>query len=105
MALSIRQTSATQAGLNAALSSLNPVGPGETVRVYANADAAGDSIVVAIGTKTFGTIDLGVEAVTGAGPIVPDNLVAAWTQPAALGSADVNITLTGDNIDLLIFKE
>lgn len=104
MSLSLRYTSAVQATLNQGLMSINPIRAGESVEVYANADADGDSMVVAIGTKTIATVELGVEAVAGMGPIVPDNLVAKWMQPPTAGPADLTIALTGDNIDVLIVK-
>lgn len=104
MSLSFRFASATQAEVNAALAQINPIKPGEVLEVYANADAAGDSLTIFSGTKQVGAIDLGVETAAGIGPIVPDNLIGKWRQPTVQGQSDISIVLTGDNIDLLIVK-
>lgn len=104
MSLSIRQHTVTQAGLNQALSSINPIKPGERVEIYACADAAGDSLVASIGTKQIVTADLGVENGTGFGPVVPDNLIAKWQQPPQMGNQDLSIVITGDAIDIMIIK-
>ena len=99
-----RRITSTGAGaLN--VDEFNPVKPGETIVIAANADADGDSLQAFIGGMLIADIELGVETVAGTGPVLPDNVVAEWTQPASRGSENLSINIVGDNADILIMKK
>ena len=82
----------------------NPLNPGSEFVVYANADAAGDTMTIMAGGIRVAVIELGVETAAGVGPIVPDHLVARWKNNTG-AALDVVITTTGDNDDVLLFLD
>jgi len=102
MARTLRITSTGAGAL--ALDEFNPINSGEMVRIYSNADADGDSFQAFAGGTLFANIQTGVEAVTGRGPIIPDDLVAEWRNRTN-APVNLSITVVGDNLDILLWKD
>lgn len=86
------------------LGEFNPLPPGGKIRVFWNADAAGDTGTIMIGGIRVAQIELGVEPAAGVGPLVPDHFVAEW-QNNTSSPLDIAITTTGDNDDILVFLD
>lgn len=86
------------------LGDFNPLPPGGQIRVFCNADAAGDTVTIMIGGIRVAVLELGVEPAAGVGPLVPDHFVAEWKNNTA-APLDIQITTTGDNDDILMFLD
>jgi len=86
------------------LGNYSQIKTGERVQIYAAASAADDvRLRIMIGGAELADVNnVGIEAVAGRGPVVPDDLVADYMHVRPDDELNISVTRTAASVDILL---